>query len=55
MECSITGRIFVLHTKGVGSSPTISRPYKSRWQKGYALDCKSMGFPMLVQVQPDSL
>ena len=25
-----------------------------RWQKGYALDCKSMGFPMEVRVLPDS-
>lgn len=24
MECSITGRTFVLHTKGMGSSPIIS-------------------------------
>ena len=55
MECSITGRTFVLHTKDVGSSPTISTSFKGRWQKGYALDCKSMGFPMEVQVLPDSI
>ena len=24
-ECSITGRTFVLHTKGMGSSPIISK------------------------------
>lgn len=30
-ECSITGRTFVLHTKDVGSSPTISKSVAERF------------------------
>ncbi len=37
----------------VGSSPTWSIS-KCRWQNGYALDCKSMGFPMEVRVLSDT-
>ena len=39
----------------VGSNPTWSIIKICRWQKGYALDCKSMGSPMEVQVLPDSI